>query len=87
MTGSIPKKATVADPALVLIAPGKGVTTMEPVSVCLHIGGRLAAAELVKTELPHTSMYPQPRTASSQRPHYTNSKPQDLWALQHFQVS
>lgn len=35
MAGSIPKNGTVADPGLVSIAPGKGVTTIEPVSVCL----------------------------------------------------
>ena len=35
MAVSIPKKGTVAEPGLVSIAPGKGVTTMEPVSVCL----------------------------------------------------
>jgi len=32
---SIPKNGTVAEPGLVSMAPGKGVTTMEPVSVCL----------------------------------------------------
>lgn len=36
MAGSIPKKGTVAEPGLVSMAPGKGVTTIEPVSVCLH---------------------------------------------------
>ena len=35
IAGSIPKKGTVAEPGLVSIAPGKGVTTIEPVSVCL----------------------------------------------------
>ena len=35
MAVSIPKKATVAEPGFVSIAPGKGVTTIEPVSVCL----------------------------------------------------
>ena len=35
MAGSIPKKGTVAEPGLVSIAPGKGVTTIDPVSVCL----------------------------------------------------
>lgn len=33
---SIPKKGTVAAPGLVSIAPGKGVTTIDPVSVCLQ---------------------------------------------------
>jgi hypothetical protein len=33
MSMSMPKKGKVAAPGLVLIAPGKGVTTMEPVSV------------------------------------------------------
>jgi hypothetical protein len=32
---SIPKKGTVAEPGFVSIAPGKGVMTMDPVSVCL----------------------------------------------------
>ena len=35
MAVSIPKKGTVAEPGLVSIAPGNGVTTIEPVSVCL----------------------------------------------------
>jgi len=35
IAGSIPKKGTVAEPGLVSIAPGKGVTTIDPVSVCL----------------------------------------------------
>ena len=35
IAGSIPKKGTVAEPGFVSIAPGKGVTTMDPVSVCL----------------------------------------------------
>jgi hypothetical protein len=35
IAGSIPKKGTVAEPGLVSIAPGNGVTTIEPVSVCL----------------------------------------------------
>ena len=38
IAGSIPKKGTVADPGLVSIAPGNGVTTMDPVSVCLKKG-------------------------------------------------
>jgi hypothetical protein len=33
--GSIPKKGTVAAPGFVSIAPGNGVTTIDPVSVCL----------------------------------------------------
>jgi hypothetical protein len=35
MIGSIPKNGTVAEPGLVWTAPGKGVMTIEPVSVCL----------------------------------------------------
>ena len=35
ITGSIPKKGTVADPGFVSIAPGKGVMTTDPISVCL----------------------------------------------------
>ena len=35
MAGSIPKKRTVAKPGFVSIAPGKGVTTINPVSVFL----------------------------------------------------
>ena len=35
MVGSIPKKGTVAEPGFVSIAPGNGVTTIDPVSVCL----------------------------------------------------
>lgn len=35
IAGSIPKKGTVAEPGFVSIAPGNGVTTIEPVSVCL----------------------------------------------------
>src|SRR5215472_12392371 len=35
IAGSIPKKGTVAEPAFVSMAPGKGVTTIDPVSVCL----------------------------------------------------
>ena len=38
IAGSIPKKGTVADPGLVSIAPGNGVTTIDPVSVCLRKG-------------------------------------------------
>ena len=38
MAGSIPKNGTVADPALVSIAPGNGVTIIDPVSVCLIRG-------------------------------------------------
>lgn len=37
IAGSIPKKGTVAEPGFVSIAPGNGVTTMEPVSVCLVV--------------------------------------------------
>jgi len=37
MAGSIPKKGTVAEPGLVSMAPGKGVTTIEPVSVCQKV--------------------------------------------------
>jgi hypothetical protein len=36
IAGSIPKKGTVAEPGLVSIAPGNGVTTIDPVSVCLE---------------------------------------------------
>ena len=36
MAGSIPKKGTVAEPGLVSTAPGNGVTTIDPVSVCLR---------------------------------------------------
>jgi hypothetical protein len=32
----MPKKGTVAEPGLVSIAPGNGVTMIEPVSVCLE---------------------------------------------------
>jgi hypothetical protein len=37
MTGSTPKKGTVADPGLVSMAPGNGVTMMDPVSVCQKV--------------------------------------------------
>ena len=36
IAGSIPKNGTVAEPGLVSIAPGNGVTTIDPVSVCLR---------------------------------------------------
>jgi hypothetical protein len=35
MASSILKKGTVAEPGLVSMASGKGITTMDPVSICL----------------------------------------------------
>jgi hypothetical protein len=37
IAGSIPKNGTVAEPGFVSIAPGNGVTTIEPVSVCQKV--------------------------------------------------
>lgn len=52
IAGSIPKKGTVAEPGLVSIAPGNGVTTIDPVSVCLFDKTRIK-----------TKLYPQGRTS------------------------
>src|SRR5262245_11672548 len=37
MSGTIPGKGSVADPGLVGMAPGTGVTIIAPVSVCHHV--------------------------------------------------
>ena len=36
-TGSMPKKGNVAEPGLVVVAPGRGVINMPPVSVCHQV--------------------------------------------------
>jgi hypothetical protein len=47
MAGSIPKKGTVAEPGLVSIAPGNGVTMMDPVSVCLLLEITLSVGVMI----------------------------------------
>jgi hypothetical protein len=37
IAGSIPKNGTVAEPGFVSVAPGNGVMTIEPVSVCQKV--------------------------------------------------
>ena len=37
MAGSMPKNGSVADPGLVVVAPGRGVIRMPPVSVCHQV--------------------------------------------------
>lgn len=63
MTGSIPKNGTVAEPGLVSIAPGKGVITIDPVSVCL-----LARKEMTRVRIPSPC-----RVASSDLPEGINN--------------
>ena len=51
MAGSMPKKGTVAEPGLVSMAPGNGVTTIEPVSVCQNV------STMAHWRLPTCSLY------------------------------
>lgn len=77
MAGSIPKKGTVAEPGLVSMAPGKGVTTIEPVSVCLFRYMTHQQLRRIRTNKKLTRRYQQSHTASSQHVHCTNSTLRD----------
>jgi hypothetical protein len=54
IAGSIPEKGTVAEPGLVSIAPGSGVTTIDPVSVYLEDGIEYSYRHSANS---HTRMY------------------------------
>jgi hypothetical protein len=73
MAGSILKKGAVAEPGLVLIAPGNSVTTIDPVSVCLGEDTKRGPERLGNSR---TRKYQQSPTALGQHVRCTSSKPQ-----------
>ena len=70
----MPQKGTVAEPGLVGMAPGKGVMTIEPVSVCLNRDQQVIRAG---------SLEP----ATDQKVSTTEHSPLPTWVLYHVQAS